>query len=227
MYQCGETNLKQKNKMNKTSSKIYLLFWLVLVLIFIGFYKTYFGLFPNFVGIKNIHHFHALMFLCWVAFLIIQPILIRKKRMEWHRMVGKASYLLVPMLLFSVALVVRNEQLRTKNLLNLTFVFSDMSFFLLMYGLAIYYIRRTPYHARFMVMTILPFINPSVARISPGFPTVLIGLAIIIGLLIFERFRTKVYRPLVVGLVAMFVFYGGYSLLPPTFWNAVWQVFFS
>lgn len=212
--------------MEKSYSKIYPLFWLVLVLILIGFYKTYFGLFPNFEGIKYIHHFHALMFLCWVAFLIIQPILIRKKQIEWHRMVGKASYVLVPMLLLSVALVVRNEQLRMKNLLNLNFVFSDMSFFLLMYGLAMWNKRRTPYHVRYMVMTILPFINPAVARISQGFPTVLISLAIIIGLLIFERFRTKVYRPLVVGLVALFVFYGAYSLLPPTFWDAVWQIFF-
>lgn len=213
--------------MEKSYSKIYLLFWLVLVLILIGFYRTYFGLFPSFEGIKYIHHFHALMFLCWVAFLIIQPILIRKKRIEWHRMVGKASYVLVPMLLLSVALVVRNEQLRMKNLMNLTFVFSDMSFFLLMYGLAIYNKKRTPYHIRYMVMTILPFINPAVARITQGFPTVLISLAIIIGLLIFERFRTKVYHPLVVGLVALFVFYGGYSLLPPAFWETVWRFFFS
>ena len=212
----------------KTSySKIYLLFWLVLVLIFIGFYKTYFGLFPSFDGIKKIHHFHALMFLCWVAFLIVQPILIRKKQITWHRMVGKASYVLVPLLLISVALVVQNEQLRMKNLMNLTFVFSDMSFFLLMYGLAIYNIPRTPFHLRYMVMTILPFINPAVGRISQEFPTVLISLAIIIGILIFERFQSKVYRPLVVGLIALFVIYGGYMLLPLTFWDSFWQILFS
>jgi hypothetical protein len=213
--------------MEKTYKNIYYLFWVILALIFWGFYKTYFGLFPSFEGIKYIHHFHALMFLCWVTFLIIQPILIRKKQFEWHRIVGKASYVLVPLLLLSVALVVRNEQLRAKNLMNLTFVFSDMSFFLLMYGLAIYYKKRTSFHIRYMVMTILPFTNPAVARILQGFPTVLISLVIIIGLLIFERFRAKVYRPLAVGLVALFVFYGGYSLLPPTFWDSVWQFFFS
>lgn len=213
--------------MEKTYKNINYLFWLVLGLIFWGFYKSYFGQFPSFDGIKKIHHFHALMFLCWVAFLIIQPILIRKKQIEWHRMIGKASYVLVPMLLISVALVVRNEQLRAKNLLSLTFQVSDMSFFLLMYGLAIYNIHRTPFHIRYMVMTILPFINPAVSRISEGFPTVLISLVIIIGLLIFERFRTKVYRPLLVGLVALFLFYGGYSLLPPTFWDLIWQFFFS
>ena len=213
--------------MESTYKNIYFLFLFVLVLIFIGFYKTYFSLFPSFEGVKSIYHFHAFMFLSWVAFLIIQPILIRKKKIEWHRFLGKISYVLIPMLILSVCLVVQNEQVRSKNLMNLSFAFSDMGFFLLMYGLAIFNKNRTSYHIRYMVMTILPFINPSVARVIYGFPTAMIGLTIILSLIIFERFRTKIYHPLIVGLLSFLIFYGVFSMLPLSFWDIIWQFIFS
>jgi hypothetical protein len=32
-------------------------------MIFVGFYRTYFGLFPHFTGLTNLLHFHAFMIL--------------------------------------------------------------------------------------------------------------------------------------------------------------------
>lgn len=212
--------------MERNYKNVYFIFWGVLIIAFIGFYKTYFSLFPNFEGLKTIHHFHAFMILSWIASLIIQPILIRKGQIKWHRIMGKVSYVQIPLLILSIILMVRNGQLREQNLQNLSFSFSDTTYFLLMYGLAIWNKSNTPFHIRYMVLTVLPFINPAFSRITQSFPPLLIGLAIIIGLLIFEKMKTKVYRPLVIGLISFLTIYISFALLPTTIWDSVWHLLF-
>lgn len=40
-----------------------------------------------------------------MSLLILQPILIRKKRLDIHRLLGKGSYLLIPLIFISIILL--------------------------------------------------------------------------------------------------------------------------
>lgn len=48
----------------------------------------------------------------WLIMLIAQPFLIKYKKLSWHRVLGKASYVLVPLILITAFLLIRNEYYR-------------------------------------------------------------------------------------------------------------------
>jgi uncharacterized membrane protein len=217
--------------MEKAYRHISYLFIAVLLLIFCAFFKTYFGLFPSFTGTTTLVHVHAVTVLLWFAMLIGQPMLIRTKQIALHRLVGRISYLLVPLMVISFLLMSRLHQLRGKDLMMFTANFSDISLFLVLYGLAIIYRHTVTYHARFMIMTVLPFLGASVGRL-PSFPisSALLGLLIILGLLLFERFTRRVYRPYLISLaVFMGLLIVPYSLLmfTPSLLDKLWYVCFA
>lgn len=189
--------------MEKAYRNISYLFVAVLLLVFLAFYKTYFGLFPTFTRTTTLVHLHAMTILLWFAMLIGQPILLRTKHIALHRLVGKASYGFVPLLIVCLLLMARQHQLRSQDLNLFVYNAFDISLFVLFYTLAISYRHRPAYHARFMVMTILPFLGATIGRI-PSFPIsgALLGLLIILGLLLYERFTRKVYKPYLISLAA-------------------------
>ncbi|WP_435356717.1 hypothetical protein [Emticicia sp. SJ17W-69] len=215
--------------MEKSYKNISYLFILILGVIFLGFFKTYFGLFPNFKGIPTLLHIHSFVILLWIVMLIVQPFLIRYKKYEWHRMVGKASYFLVPLLVFVVILVVRASQTKIMNLAIFAFAWSDMTFFVLTYTLAIFYRKKVSYHARFMIMTVLPFINPAIGRLPQSpLPGPAIGLLIIVSLLVYERFKAKIYKPYLFSLVGFLAIYLFFNLMITNpLWEQFWGLFFK
>ncbi len=215
--------------MEKSYRNISYLFIAILGIIFLGFFKTYFGLFPRFEGLPTLLHFHAVVVLLWMAMLIVQPFLIRYKKYKLHRMVGKASYFLVPLLVFIIILVVRASQTKVMNLAIFAFAWADMSFFLFTYCLAIYYRKEVKLHARFMVMTVLPFINPAIGRLPDSpIPGPAFGLLIIVGLLVFEYFKTKLYKPYLICLIAFLVIYIFFlAMITNPLWEQFWGLFFK
>ena len=78
------------------NTRLVYFFGAIALITFLGFYKKYFSLMPDFPGLKQIHHFHALALTTWLTMLIVQPILITRQKMTAHRLIGKLSYLLVP-----------------------------------------------------------------------------------------------------------------------------------
>ncbi len=119
--------------------------------------------------------------------LITQPFLINFKKRAVHRMLGKISYVLVPLVLLSGFLMVRRtyhllvEDLQQKaaqglNQLNDNQILQQaaayeaiaifyLSWFALFYSLAIINRRKSAIHARFMLATALPLLGPTVDRI--------------------------------------------------------------
>jgi len=93
--------------MEKAYKHVSYLFVAILLLIVAGFYKTYFGLFPTFDKVTVIQHIHGTLFLAWFLLLIIQPILIRRRKYKWHRVLGKFTYVLVPVLVISIFFIAR------------------------------------------------------------------------------------------------------------------------
>ncbi len=91
--------------MEKQFRTISLLVAGLVVFSFLGFYKTYFHLFPQFRGTAGVVHFHVLTVLCWFAMLVGQAALAAKGRLDLHRKIGKASYLLFPVILSGFVLM--------------------------------------------------------------------------------------------------------------------------
>ena len=216
--------------MEKVYKNSHYLFIAVLLMALVGFWKTYFGLVPAFTGVSSLMHFHALMVLAWLGILIAQPILIRAKNLEMHRLVGRVSYVVVPLLLLSIVLLMRlsimKNTLPQAPTIDLRLVgIADLTFFIPCYLLAIYYRKKTAYHARFMVLTVLPFINPALGRLS--LPGPLLAIAIMVGLLIYEAFNRKIFRPYLIALPAylgIYIFY--LYIINAEDWKRFWWMFF-
>jgi uncharacterized membrane protein len=123
----------------------------------------------------------------WIAMLIVQPFLIKYKKRELHRTLGKVSYVLVPLVLVSSFLVIRSfyhrfiDVLHQKSLLGLNQFNNDeilekgaievaiAIFWLVMlitfYCLAIINRRKSALHARYMLAAALALLGPTVDRI--------------------------------------------------------------
>lgn len=134
--------------------------------VLIGFWPTYFAVFGQAPGHV---HFHGLTMLAWCGLLIAQATLIRIGRRDLHRMLGKASFVLAPLLALAVLSFAQTTLLRDglqPERLYILYIQMQLLFaFLLSYGLAIYN-RRTPMvHARFMICATLPLIDPFLARV--------------------------------------------------------------
>lgn len=214
-------------KAYRTSSYLFIA---VLLIAFAGFYKTYFGLLPQFGRINTALHVHVFLVLLWFAILIAQPFLIRGEKRALHRLIGKVSYVVMPLLVLSIVWLMRLEFIRNTpvapgkpdiRLIGL----ADLIFFVSFYLLAVYYRHKTSYHARYMAITVLPFINPSLGRL--GIPAPIIALLLLVSLLIYERFNNRIYRPY---LISLFAYLGIYLfflvVINADQWKSFWWMFF-
>jgi hypothetical protein len=170
-----------------------LIFLGLIPLVLLGFWKSYFSkFFEETSGLTWYMHFHAILMTAWVALLILQPVLIKEKKVKIHRLVGKFSYLLVPLILVSMLLLIHKAG-NMKPVERQTFV--DASFGLLglfvfgaCYVTAVINRKRTAIHARAMVGTGLALLDPTLMRILGPFSFPLgffMAVGIILGTFIF------------------------------------------
>lgn len=165
----NQNNLKKEQAI--TNRLIYYFIFLLLISL-AGFYNTYLVKFPNFDGFTWAHHFHGVVMLTWIFMLIVQPILIRTKKLEWHRLVGKTSYFVFPLLVLSFFLVARAGYFRniktigeTEALASMGFSgIPDMFYISVLYGFGIYYRKKTSYHIRFFACIGLMILGPGLGR---------------------------------------------------------------
>ncbi len=158
---------------------------MLLGLSFVSFAPAYFIVLP--ASLPGIMHTHAVLMYGWMAILIAQPFLIKKKKYSLHKSIGKITYGLVPLLLISGFAMIRyayardlavipQEALEAGNVmlpeqvvhqarvysgLGLYYFFS----FLIFYPLAIFYRRDPNTHAKYMIATSLAVVGPIVDRI--------------------------------------------------------------
>src|SRR5215813_8088804 len=83
----------------------YWFLFLLIALIPLGFYKSYFSVLlqPK----PSIIHIHFTFMSLWIVTLITQPFLIKYKKFALHRVIGKISYVLVPCLLIAAWFMIR------------------------------------------------------------------------------------------------------------------------
>ena len=184
----------------------------------LGFWPSYFAKFFDGTGDFTFYfHFHAFFAVLWILMLIAQPILIRQKKFELHRKIGKLSYVIVPLIFISIILLAHSTlKGPEENLgLELWIPAKDLLIFAVGYGVAIKYRRNMAIHARGMIVAGIVLIEPALVRLilyiffpDNGFDprgylaTISLVYIILIALIITER-KQKVGRwvfPLTLGL---------------------------
>ena len=151
-----------QKSINQRSYIYFVLFFLLMVW---AFWKTYF---TRIVDQENYRmHLHGIALVLWCTMLVVQPYLIKAKKNTLHKAIGKASYVLVPILIFTTFDLLR-YRIHTMPSIDYTavaLVVNALIAFLIFYGLAIYYRHDSARHSRFMVATVFPFLTPVTDRI--------------------------------------------------------------
>ena len=203
----------------------YLGYFIILLvpLTFLAFYKTYFVQFPNFENnITAYTHLHAFISTIWILILIVQPILIWNKKNVAHKIIGKLSYFMFPLLILSFIPLIINI-LHSENQKFSFLPISDSILLSLFYSLAIYNKRNVAKHMRFMIGIAIVFIGPTFGRIgkhilelSGGTTQHLIyGIIYLIltGLIYYDIRNGKNYRPYILILSIWIIHQITYDLI--------------
>ncbi len=146
----------------------------LLLLAFVGFWETYFS--KLLIETNDYVHFHAITMLFWLILLIIQSFLIKSNNFQWHRILGKISYILVPMIIISLVLlahkqiIIHDYGISYNRLYILFLQLSLLSIFIISYIFAIIFRHSPAIHGRFIICTALTFIDPIIARIPLNIP---------------------------------------------------------
>lgn len=175
----------------------------LIVLALLGFWPTYFSRF--FSGTADFEfyvHLHAIVVLLWILLLITQPILVAKKHLRWHRLLGNFSYLLFPLIFTSVILVSHSRHPASEQDFDMRLLvpFKDLVILSVAYSIAIFNRHSIELHARGMIVTGLVFIEPALIRFinyaivpfpTAYFLTIAIIFSLLITLIFLERNKTK------------------------------------
>ena len=220
------------------------------VLAVLGFWPSYFAKFFN--GTANFTfylHFHATLMMLWISMLIIQPILVRKKNLQAHRLVGKSSYILFPMMCMSIILTIHQSASIDEAALGnrLLFLSKNLFIFILGYAIAIKYRHNIDVHARGMIVTGIALIEPALTRLmlnlfasfelfvtSPDFffygsiPTILIIFSFLIGMMFIERHQARGRWVFPLTLILYSILYGLWiSQIHLSLWDSLSKWFVS
>jgi len=194
--------------------------WLLLapLVTFLGFFPSYFGQLAS-TGIG--HHIHGVTATLWMLLLVTQPFLYSRNMMKMHRYMGRFSLLLVPVLVITglvmVHKMITEGQYPQMVAYQLGFIdFFVLTQFVVFYVLAIKNIKRTEYHARWMVSTVIGPLIPAITRLLfwmfavPSF-TLALNISyslteIVLLMLIFNEYRRGVKNyvyPIVLAIMAV------------------------
>ena len=161
------------------------------LIVLAGFARTYYlkGFFDAPAVPSLLVHTHGLLMSSWVALFIVQTWLISSKRIKTHMKlgyagIGLASLILIVGVLTAVAAAKYGSNSTPPGVTPLAFLvvpIFDMVVFAALFGAAVYYRKNAANHKRLMLLTVLNFLPPAVARIPLGFvaaggPLVFFGL---------------------------------------------------
>lgn len=209
-------------------------FLFLLALVFFGFYKTYFGLFPNFnPATTKIVHFHAFILFLWTCTVITQPLLIRYNKFNTHRKLGRFTYVLVPLMITSFVLMWNKgftDQYSHTFPGFLKYMYAEhfhsvanVLLLIIFYSLAIANVRITPRHMRYMIATTLIFIDPTLSRLLSGLfqvssyysdlVTFLFTDGILVALIVYDLKGHRRYKPYLYVLGLFLIYHISFFVL--------------
>lgn len=220
--------------MNKKYRFIAFFFVIILLLVPIGFRRYFTVLFSG--ELQNwVLHFHVAVMTIWCLMLITQPVLINKKRPDTHRVIGRFSYFLVPIIILSIWLVIRHSFFRMEthltvdqNLAQVFFPFSQMILFGGFYLIAILNKHKPSVHMRYIIVSSVSLLGPTIGRIN--FTPVGLGALdmdlwvmnlTLIGFIIYDQLNKLKSQPYYFGLGAYVLMHWAYYSFSST---ELWQV---
>ncbi|PKP17823.1 MAG: hypothetical protein CVU07_03305 [Bacteroidetes bacterium HGW-Bacteroidetes-23] len=178
----------------------------VLFITLIGFFKPYLGKFPSFESVPLITHLHFVAFLSWFVVLIWQPILIRQKKFETHRKVGRLTYFLVPILVVTIIGIVYHQlsffvpgESNESVYINMLGGSLSGTSFVIYYIIAMINTKNTRQHIAFVIASSLVLLNPGLSRMVALISDKETGLLamittpfiVLLFILLYEKFRLK------------------------------------
>jgi O-antigen/teichoic acid export membrane protein len=191
-----------------------------------GFWIPYLSQVPRFdPAITLPIHLHAFLLFAWVVLLVAQPLAIRNGAMGLHRVLGRISYVLMPLIVVSAAAMILKEYhehlaggMRPGAALAGEFLSAcQLALLAIFYCSAISHIRRyeVAAHMRRMICIALVLLPAGLARtfgywfdvrqsLSQTYCLTVIDLCLI-GLIWFDRNRRLAARPYVQALAAYIV----------------------
>lgn len=202
----------------------------MLALALAAFFPTYFGRFPGFEGTSASVHFHVATMLAWFALTIAQPILVHRRQIELHRRLGRLSYALLPVIAVGFWLVMKDGQLRRREPTLILATAFDAFFYFFLVGMGLIYRRRRAYHGPFMMLSLVPFLNPTLGRLISPAVSMPVELLLLVTVLVRARRKQRPTRPYAIALIA---FLGAVAALVlvmvalPTAAERLWQTLFT
>lgn len=134
---------------------------------------------PNYFGILSKapagHHMHGITATAWMILLIWQSWAIHNNRRNQHRLTGKASFLIMPLFLAAGLWVTQMTIIKEgmfKEMFGLRLSPGDWGavfYVALVYALALRHRHDVQRHARYMLVTVVPLIGPSLVRVFTGY----------------------------------------------------------
>jgi hypothetical protein len=223
--------------MEKRQKLLIVLFTIIAIVTLSGFLKSYLFFFPNFGKFRYLIHLHFAAFTCWLLLIVIQPILIRQKKLKLHRTLGKCSYFLAPLLVITIMFLVLQKVHReisvsqNEAIIDMLVGSLDILSFTIYYIIAMVNRRNVRWHVAFIIAASLIVLNPGMARllnlIKPNLGmlgAVLTPFIVSITILAYEKLKLKrpvLKSPYFVFLLGWIFEIGLLIIVPQTnFWKA-------
>lgn len=148
------------------------------IIVLIGFGPTYYlkGFFNSPPIPRLVVHLHGFLMAAWVVLFFAQTYFIRSTRIKTHQQLGLLSIALgvgifITGLVTAVAAARYGSSATPPGVDPKEFLvvpFFDMFVFAVLFAAAIYYRRNAPNHKRLMLVTVLNFLPPAIARFPFG-----------------------------------------------------------
>lgn len=146
--------------------------------VLIGFAPTYYlkPLFNSPPIPRLIIHIHGFLMAAWVALFVVQVFLIRRTQIKVHQRLGVLGVVLgltiiATGMVTAVAAAKYGSNSMPPGVQPLEFLvvpFFDLIVFAILFAAAVYYRRNAPNHKRLMLLTVLNFLPPAIARYPFG-----------------------------------------------------------
>lgn len=145
-------------------------FWLAIFSAFalFGFWRSYFSVLEK--GHDFFQHFHGISMSIWCLMLMSQALLIRYKKNQIHRYMGRASFIVFPIMILSTFLITHHSLSDTnssdmRRLYQLALMFNATVALIAIYTMGIWNRKSPQLHGRYMFCTIFPMFTPITDRI--------------------------------------------------------------
>ena len=214
---------QEKQSYDVTAKAFFIVMGLLFILLQVAFHPTYLQSFPQFEGFSWIHHTHGAIMVSWMILLVVQPYLIHKGKYKTHRLIGKVSYFIAPLMLISMFLATKLNYLKTVD----EMPFKDVAYiqalnfitpllFLLFYSLAIIHKKEIFKHKRYMIGTAFTVVTAILSRflylvfgssIEPYdfFISLYLGIIVSMLLLLNDILKKENPIPYTIVTVALFI----------------------